>query len=178
MKWFLSILSLSILAVMLTFFVGCFYNYFYPLKFQDEIVAASNEREVDGALVAAIINVESGYNENAISSRGAVGLMQIMPETAQWLCKKIGIEYDENALTDAKTNITLGSEYLKILLNTFADQDTAICAYNAGPGNVKTWLADENNSKDGKTLFNIPFKETKEFLNKVKKSLRYYERKY
>ena len=96
MKWFFSIffcLSFIFLAV---FGVNCVYGYIFPIKFQGEIENACEIYDVDQAVVFSLINVESHFNKNALSSKGAVGLMQVMPSTAQGLAKEIGIdeEYD------------------------------------------------------------------------------------
>ncbi len=166
------------LGVMLTFCVGCFYNYFYPYKYQNEIIEACEVNNVSPALVASIINVESGYDREAVSRKGAIGLMQLMPETAKWLCEMSNIEYNNIDLTNEKTSIELGTKYLSMLFNSFSDKETAICAYNAGPTKVKLWLLQEENSQDGVVLSKIPYKETSEYLNKVKKNLRIYEKRY
>lgn len=166
------------LTVMLVFCVGCFNNYFYPVKYQKEILEASEEAGVSSALVASIINVESGYKNDVVSNKGAVGLMQIMPETAEWICQKKGIDYSTIDLKDEKTSIMLGCEYLKMLSNSFDDIDATVCAYNAGPTKVKAWLSESENSVDGIVLSKIPYQETKEYLNKVKKSMRFYSHRY
>ena len=93
MRTFFVTFSLLICAVILTYVLGCFYSYFYPLKYQDEISVVSAKYDVDKALIASVINVESGYNENAISQKGARGLMQIMPSTAEWLSNNKLIQY-------------------------------------------------------------------------------------
>ena len=178
MKTFLSLSAIFMLGVFLTFGVGCFYNYFYPYKYQTEIIEACEENGLSPALVASIINVESGYKAESVSQKGAVGLMQLMPETAKWLCEMQNIEYENIDLTEEKTNIMLGTRYLSMLFNSFSDKDTAICAYNAGPTKVKGWLKQEENSEDGISLSKIPYKETSEYLNKVKKNLKVYSKRY
>lgn len=178
MRTFLSFVALGLLSCIMIFCVGCFYNYFYPLRYCEQIVQAGKQTNIEAALVASIINVESGFREDAVSNKGAVGLMQIMPETAMWVCKKMGQPNENLDLTDVETNINIGCEYLRMLLNTFSNEEVAICAYNAGPNKVKTWLDNASYSADGVTLSKIPYKETSEYLNKVKKNLRYYSKKY
>lgn len=163
---------------MLIFCLGSFYSYFYPVKFKEQIIACTQDTQISPALVASIINVESGYDSQAKSSKGALGLMQIMPQTAQWICNKKGIAFDEIDLLSPDDNIFLGCLYLKMLLTDFESQDVAICAYNAGPSRIRSWLADSDLSSDGKTLTKIPYKETKNYLSKVKKNMRYYQNKY
>lgn len=171
-------ISLLFISIILTYSLGAFYAYFYPLKFSDEVIEYSLKFNVDPALVASVINVESGYNENAISSKGAKGLMQIIPSTGKWLSEKINEEYDEELLLNATFNIKLGSYYLSYLIERFEDEKVAICAYNAGQGNVKEWLKNEKYSKDGKILIEIPFEETKNYINKIEKNYRYYKNRY
>lgn len=179
MRSFLSLLSIFMVSVMLTFMVGCFYNYFYPMKFQAEIIKAGEDNNISPALIASVINVESRFDENAVSSKGAVGLMQIMPDTAKWLCESLGLDYENIDLKNGKTNIKIGSRYLSILLNSFSDVKSAICAYNAGPNKVKGWIQQQSKDSSGKeTLNSIPYKETSEYLNKVQKNIYFYSKKY
>ena len=148
------------------------------MKYKEEIESVANSYNIKSALVASVVNSESGFNENAISNKGACGIMQIMPTTAQWVANKIGEEYSEEKLFDVAYNLKIGSYYLSYLINYFQDEKLAICAYNAGQGNVSNWLTNEEYSTDGKSLKKIPFKETEEYLNKVYKNYNYYSRKY
>ena len=148
------------------------------MKYKNEIIEISNEYGVDSALIASIANVESGFRENAKSNKGAVGVMQLRPSTAKWMADKNKIDYDENRLGEGEYNIRIGALYLSYLLKQFGDKTLAICAYNAGPGNVSAWLKNGDNSKDGKRLDKIPFKETERYLNKVNKNYYYYKNRY
>ncbi len=148
------------------------------MKYQEEIIENAKLNDLSPALIASIINVESGFRKDVVSNKGAIGLMQIMPQTAEWICSKNSLNFDELDLKDEKTSIKLGSQYLEILTNTFENLDSAICAYNAGPSKVKSWLANEEYSKDGVKLNKIPYKETSDYLNKVKKNLRHYSNRY
>lgn len=163
---------------MLTFCLHCFYSYFYPMKYKEEIEMLGQEYDVKSALIASVVNSESGFNESAQSSKGACGIMQIMPTTAEWVALKIGKEYSQEKLFDVKYNLEIGTYYLSYLIKYFNDEKLAICAYNAGQGNVSNWLKNEEYSSDGKSLFKIPFKETEDYLNKVYKNYNYYLRKY
>ncbi len=147
-------------------------KFIYPLAYQETVFKYSNEYSLDKPLVFAIIKVESGFNKNAHSNRGAVGLMQITPTTAEYIAKLLN-EKDYN-LKDEKTNIRYGCYYLRYLLNKFIKVDTALCAYNAGEGRVDGWLKNKEYSDDGISLFNIPFAETKEYINKINKSYKKY----
>ena len=157
------------------FFVGLYFHVNYPILYKEEINKYSQEQGVDKALIFAIAKTESGFNENAKSSAGAVGIMQIKPETANFVCSFSGEVFDEQKLFDSDYNIKLGTAYFKYLLNKFGDTETALAAYNAGEGNVLKWLQNESYSDDGKTLKNIPFAETREYAQKVLKNYKVYK---
>ena len=148
------------------------------MDYKTEIEEISKEYSLDGALIASVINVESGFNEKAISNKGAVGIMQVMPSTAKWIAQRNKIDYDEKMLCNPSYNIQIGSIYLSYLINYFNDEKLGICAYNAGQGNVSNWLKTGEYSKDGKTLEVIPFKETRDYLAKVNKNYYYYKNRY
>lgn len=178
MKYFYSIISLFLLAMVVAFLIGCFNAYFYPTKYSETIERVAGEYQISAALVASIANAESGFNENAVSKKGAVGIMQIMPETARWLADKMHIEFSEDMLKDAEFNIQMGAFYISYLKEIFSNQKVVLCAYNAGIGNVKKWLKDDRYSNDGQSLKEIPFKETKNYVNRVLKNNYYYKKKY
>ncbi|MBP3431920.1 MAG: lytic transglycosylase domain-containing protein [Clostridia bacterium] len=172
MKYFFSaFLTLSIVFVAV-FGVNCVYGWLFPVKYQEEISAASEAYGVEEAVIYSIINVESGFDKNAVSSRGAVGLMQLMPSTAQSLAGTEGVD-----LLSPQENIMLGAKYIAQLANRFDDFECVLAAYNAGPTNVRNWLADERYSEDGKTLKKIPFAETKGYLEKYARNFKYYSQK-
>ena len=159
----------------------------YPLKFKEEIVEYSNMFGVDPALVASIINAESGFREDVVSKKGAVGLMQIMPKTGKWALERLSgqsvdIEFLSNGkdgiLFLPKENIKIGTYYLSYLIEKFKDLKVAICAYNAGEGTVSSWLSNSNYSKDKKTLETVPYKETANYLEKVLRNLKVYQKKF
>ncbi len=178
MKAIYSVVILSLVAIMLSFLIYCVNGYFYPMRYTSEIKELSQKYDLEPSLVASVVNVESGYNPNRTSPKGAKGLMQIMPSTAEWLCEKLKLEYDEEKLYEVKYNLNLGCYYLKSLVNNFEDRSTAMCAYNAGPTNVRNWLKDSEYSQDGKTLKKVPFSETQNYIVKLNKNLKYYSRKY
>ena len=96
--------------------------------------------------------------------------------TAEWIAGKIGrSDYD---LFNENDNIEFGTYFLSYLLSCFQDEKLAICAYNAGQGNVYRWLTTKEYSLDGKTLDKIPFKETREYLEKVEKNMKIYQNKF
>ena len=150
----------------------------YPRGYSDIVEAKAEEYNVDKALLYALIETESGFDENAVSSVGARGLMQIMPETFLWLCEKEGEAYTEEDLFTPEVNIKYGTMYYGMMLKKFGDIETAVAAYHAGTTNVKKWLSDENYSLDGKTLYDIPFPQTKAYVERVMKTKNIYEKNY
>ena len=173
-----ALLSLLIISVLLTYTLGCVYAYFYPMKYSENIENCSSKYNIESALVASVINVESGFNENATSAKGAIGLMQLMPATAEWIAEKMNLEFQEIKLYEPEYNMEIGTYYLSYLINYFDDVELGLCAYNAGQGNVKNWLENSEYSEDGKTLNKVPFSERKNYINKVYKNYHYYKNKY
>lgn len=157
--------------------ISIFFTVNYPLSYQNFIKKYSDEFNVDPYLVAAIINVESKYDKQAISNKDARGLMQITPVTARWASEVLGIEnFDVEMLFIPETNIMIGTWYLSVLCKEFDNNlQLVLAAYNAGIGNVGKWLMDENYSEDGKFLREIPFTETEEYIDKVEKNIRIYK---
>jgi soluble lytic murein transglycosylase len=151
----------------------------YPLRYRELIVSAAHAAGLDPAMVAAVIYCESGFRPGVVSPAGAVGLMQVMPETALWLCELEGMEpVSGDALTDPATNIALGCAMLRRMIARYRDTDTALAAYNAGPGRVDAWLADERHTGDGRTLSDIPYPETLAYVRKVRSAYEKYSALY
>ena len=134
-------------------------------KFERKVEKLASENLIDKHLILAIIKTESNFNPLAVSKKGAVGLMQIMPSTAEFISSELlnDVEYD---ITSVEDNLLFGIVYFKYLLDKFLVEDYAIIAYNAGEGNVNTWL--ENGG-------NIPFLETRNYLKKVKRRKSLYK---
>lgn len=152
----------------------------FPLEYVDYINKYSKEYDVDPLLIASVINVESKYNKDAVSPKDARGLMQIGPTTGRWAGEELNItNYNENMLFIPEINIRIGSWYLARLKTEFGDNlDLVLAAYNAGSGNVRKWRLDDLYSKDGISLDKIPFKETAEYLVRVKSNLKIYNLVY
>ncbi len=176
MKWFFAVFFGASILFLSAFGVNCLYGYFYPIKYQEIIQQSCENFDIEQAVIYSVINVESHFNKDAISSKGAVGLMQIMPATAEELAKEtmMGDDYD---LKNPEENITLGTYYISKLIDRFEDLETALCAYNAGPTNVSNWLANKDYSEDGKSLKEIPYQETRNYLEKFKTNFKYYSKK-
>jgi soluble lytic murein transglycosylase len=132
---------------------------------------------LDPYLVAAVIHIESGNDPTALSKSGAIGLMQVMPETGGWIAQKLSMDdFSEDMLCDPETNIAFGCWYLHFLLERY-DTPVAIAAYNAGQGTVDKWLADVSVTQDG-ALVNIPYPETANYVKKVTHAYEKYRQLY
>ena len=146
----------------------------FPTPHLKEVTMHAREIGVDVAYVYGLIRQESRFIMDARSGVGASGLMQLMPATARWTAKKIGLPYTPDLITDRDTNIKLGTSYLKLVLDDFGgSQALAAAAYNAGPGRPRKW-------RDGPALEtaiwaeNIPFPETRDYVKKVLSNGSYY----
>ena len=140
----------------------------YPMPFADDIRDAAKAAGLDPALVFGLIRQETRFMPQLKSSVGASGLMQVMPATARYVAKKIGLPWTNPALiSDPTTNLKLGTAYLRMVLDDLSgSQPMAAAAYNAGPGRPRRW-------REGPTVEtaiwaeNIPFNETRDYVKKV-----------
>ena len=148
----------------------------YPLKYKEEILQYSTFYSLEPALIFAVVKTESSFKENAKSSKGAIGLMQITKSTGEYVASLLG-EKNFN-LENPQTNVKYGCFYIRYLKNKFNTQRETLCAYNAGEGVVLNWLKNPEYSADGKTLNKIPFAETKEYLLKIEKTFNKYKNLY
>lgn len=152
----------------------------YPLSNQEVVFASAEKHDVDPFLVFAIIRAESGGEANACSPVGARGMMQLMPDTAEWIASQMGrTDYRVEQLNDPAVNIEMGCWYLKHLDREFHGNDTAvIAAYNAGITTVQEWI--ENGQWDGSAahIDSIPYPETREYVYAVQSNYSYYRKIY
>lgn len=153
-------------------------RWMYPIAYEDEIRKYAAQYDVDPLLVAAIIRVETNFQAGRESRKGAIGVMQLMPETATWAMEQLKMNnrwsLDELKNT-ADPNILIGTWYLKSLHKQFNENwIAAIAAYNAGPGNVNKWI--RNKVWDGSydtAKQQIPYGETKLYVQRV---IHYYDK--
>lgn len=170
-------------AVFLFFWMAVFFlinspivwKWMYPIKYQKEILEASSRYQVDPYLILAVIRSESGFETDRVSRKGAIGLMQVMPDTAEWIAEQAGLgPADEKYLYDPVTNINMGTWYLSFLEKRYeGDVVKVIAAYNAGPGKVSSWLMREQWDGKRETIEDIPFGETRQYVQRV---LYYHDR--
>ncbi|WP_028548049.1 lytic transglycosylase domain-containing protein [Paenibacillus sp. UNC451MF] len=169
----LLLISFVILMFLSSDVVG---KWLYPIRYQEEIRQHAANYEVDPLLVAAIIRVESNYKLNISSKKGAYGLMQLMPDTSEWIVEagRFAPSFKED-LDNPSVSIELGTWYLGYLHKEFnGNTIAAVAGYNAGQGKVNRWL--QNKEWDGtlKNSDSIPYGETRHYIQRVL----YYYNKY
>lgn len=151
----------------------------YPVTYTEEIKAAAWENSIPAPYIAAVIMAESSYDPQAVSPVGARGLMQLMPDTAEWIAGKFGEEYDPDALFDPDISIRYGAWYLGFLMERYSgDMRCATAAYHAGQGAVDGWLKDPAYSSNGVTLDNIGYESTNTYVSRVMQYYDYYTEAY
>ena len=151
----------------------------YPLKYSEYVEKYAKEYNIDKYMVYAIIKAESNFDENAKSSSNAIGLMQIMETTAIETAKKMKLEVTEEDLFKPDLNINIGLKYFTYLLNQYNNNyPLAIIAYNAGIGNVDTWIKEGIIKEDGTDIENVPFKETNNYVRKILRDYEIYKGLY
>ena len=144
------------------------------VEYTDIVRRYAEEYVLEPSYVAAVIMAESSYNPKAVSSADARGLMQLLPETAQWIAKKVGETYVEENLFDPAVNVRYGCWYLSFLLDRYEnDKRCASAAYHAGQRTVDGWLKDARYSADGRTLYAMGGSATERYVNRI---MEYYER--
>ncbi len=146
----------------------------FPMPFRVQLEARARQIGLDAAYVFGLIRQESRFIMDARSSVGASGLMQLMPATARWTARKIGLDFSAEQVNDRDVNLTLGTSYLKLVLDDFeGSQAMAAAAYNAGPNRPRRW-------REGAVLDaaiwveNIPLSETRDYVKKVLSNATYY----
>ena len=146
----------------------------YPMEYSELIRSRAAAEGLEPAYVAAVILAESSYNPQAVSSVNAQGLMQIMPETGEWIAGKFDETYVEGCLFDPETNIRYGCWYLGYLLRRYdGDKTCSTAAYHSGQGTVDGWLKNPEYSTDGRTLNIIGGPRANTYVGRV---LEYYEK--
>ncbi|MDO7906092.1 lytic transglycosylase domain-containing protein [Paenibacillus sp. JX-17] len=164
------LLPVFVAIVLLLFLSTNWMSWFYPIHYKEEIRQSAEKYEVDPFLVASIIRVETNYKVSKESRRGALGLMQLMPDTAEWIMESAKLPRVplDNIKHEPEMNIELGTWYLRKLSKQFGGNQTAvIAAYNAGPGNVDGWIKRGIWDGQSGTVKNIPIGETRHYVQRV-----------
>lgn len=174
---------LSAMLILLLLLIGIFNiknikQSIYPEKYALFVEKYSEEYGLDKYRVYSLIKAESNFKQEVVSDKGAVGLMQLMPETAEEIAGKIGLEnFSVEKLYEPDTNIRIGCYYLSFLVERYSgDYVSALAAYNAGYGNVDDWLA--NWQADKVEPEEIPFGETKKYVEKIEDYYNNYQKLY
>jgi soluble lytic murein transglycosylase len=142
----------------------------YPLEYEHIVRGHAEQRDLDAALLAAVIYRESKFDPDARSPEGALGLMQLLPDTALGIALYTeGTEFEVSDLYDPEINVRYGAFYLRRLLRKYGDERLALAAYNAGQGNVDEWLREGGE---------IRFAETREYVDDVLDAREVYARAY
>lgn len=152
----------------------------YPFPYRELVTRYSRETGLDPFLVAALIRNESRFRPNAVSAEGATGLMQLIPQTANWAAREMGLgRIDPERLKDPELNLRLGTWYLAYLLQQFDGRVAcALAAYNSGIGNVNQWLSEGIWPGGLENVDRIPFPETRNFVRNVIRDSERYARLY
>ena len=145
-----------------------------PIKYEQEVFESASAYDVPPELVFSIIYAESTFRDQVVSKHGAMGLMQLMPETYEELAGKLGIDTATASPFDPQVNIKCGTYYLHELYQMFGRWELVIIAYNAGLGNVRTWLADSRYADGQGGLAVVPYSETATYLRRVQSAMPTY----
>ena len=161
------IFTVFLAALCLVCFILLRASDYHPSAQVAQLILINAERyKLQPELLQAVIEVESKYDEKAVSHVGAVGAMQLVPTTARWIAQESGNPYGD--LKDPAINIPLGAWYLRYLINKYhGNLELALAAYNAARGNVDTWIREKNWPDDFNDIDAIPFPETQGFVTQV-----------
>jgi len=151
----------------------------FPLHYVEEINFSSRRNRLDAAVIISIIKEESHFNPEIKSPADALGLMQLLPSTASLVARRNGLNYSKSSdLLKPKTNIKLGSAYLKSLYDESGNMMYAVASYNAGPGAVRKWVNNYHSNDLDEFVEDIPYSETQTYVKKVFRSYWCYKRLY
>lgn len=167
----MKVLSITfLLGLMMLLLIQSFFMFFYPKKYSNFVITYAKEYALQESLVYSVINTESSFNSNAKSKSGAIGLMQLMPNTAKWIAGELNENFETECLYNPETNIKYGCFYLRYLMDKFNNETYSLCAYNAGETVVRGWLVEEN--------FKILYPETQNYVKKVQNNIKIYKKIY
>lgn len=159
------------------FIIDRYDRFRHPMVYSEYVEGYAALYKVPREIIYAVIKTESSFDKDALSPKGAVGLMQITPDTFDWLMTKTGESHEPEELYIPRVNIKYGVFFLSYLFNEFGSWETSYAAYNAGMSRVKGWLTDPQITEEGR-LVHIPFKETKNYVRLVQLASENYKRLY
>jgi len=175
---------LLVLVLVLAGFLWNFHRVarlFFPVAYGATITTYAAENNLDPRLVAALIKIESGFRPGASSPKGALGLMQVMPDTGRWAAAQLGLTgFTPDSLYDPATNIRIGCWYLAQLQRMFGGRPVLVLiAYNAGDHKARDWFPGPAAGQgDTALITRIPYQETRLFVQKVLLAYTFYQRLY
>ena len=179
MKKRLILLILVVLVILIAINYKNILKITYKTSYSEYVEKYAKEYSVDPLLIYAIIKAESNFNSSALSSKGACGLMQIMDNTAREVAENNVMEYESGVtLYNAEKNIQIGVAYFSSLLKEFGNVNVVLAAYNAGSGNVSSWIKNGTIKSDGSDIENVHFKETNMYIRKINRDYKIYKMLY
>lgn len=156
---------------------GWYARIWYPLEHVEAITVAAQANRLPADLIAGVIYRESRFTEDARSDQGAVGLMQVLPETAAWIHEQPGAPAAEpERLAEPAVNIAYGAWYLRYLLGRYGTQELALVAYNGGETNLRGWIDAARAAGRPFRIADVPFPETRRFVRAVAEARAGYRR--
>ena len=171
-KIFIIIIAILIIVVFLGIFKNKILKIIYPKTYKEIVSVYSEKYNVEENLVFALIS-------EAVSHRDAIGVMQIMEETAKDVANKNSIKIEneniKQELLKIDNNINIGTKYLSTLLEKYKNKEIAVAAYNAGIGTIDGWIQKGIIKSDGSDIENIPYKETNNYVRKILRNYKLYE---
>ena len=177
-----TVIIVLIIAILFVLFKDKLLKILYPKTYSEIVSVYAEEYDVEENLIYAVIKAESNFESQAVSNRDAIGLMQIVEETAIDVAKKNNIDIDteniEEEILDIDNNINIGTKYLSTLLTQYGNIEVALAAYNAGIGTVNNWIDKQIIKADGSDIENIPYKETNNYVRKILRDYRIYNELY
>jgi soluble lytic murein transglycosylase len=179
---FIIVISTLILLLYVFELQNILFKRVYPKYYSEYVQKYAEEYNIDPLLVYSVIKAESNFNPNAISTSGAMGLMQVMELTAIEKAEILDINMNSdniNKLFEPSINIHIGVSYLAFLLEKYnGNIMLALAAYNAGLGNVNRWIEEGIIKPDGSNIGNIPFRETNSYVRRILRNYELYKRLY
>ena len=179
------LIAISILLIFIIFIIAYkekILKIIYPKTYSEIVTTYAEKYGVDSNLIFAVIKAESNFEENAVSSKSAIGLMQIVENTALDVARKNNIEIKQEnikeELLNVDNNINIGTKYLETLLKKYNNLEVARAAYNAGIGTVDNWINKGIIKKDGSDIEKIPYKETNNYVRKILRDYKIYKEIY
>jgi soluble lytic murein transglycosylase len=159
---------------------GWYARLWYPLEHEQAVRDEAARNGLDAALVAAVIDTESGFAADSRSGQGAVGLMQVQPDTARFIASLPDRpSASPDRLAEPEVNIAYGTRFLRYLVERYGSTDLALVAYNGGPANLGRWLRDaQARGEELRIPGGIPFAETRGFVTRVREATPIYRRAY